>query len=93
MAKSRHDSAPPRQKLEKEDAKAEILILFNRSMRPLLIGTAALHLGSFWSIDKTEALFHELVGEGEIRELNSTERQSHDVTHGYVLVKRFRMPT
>ena len=93
MAKYDSSPPPPRQKLTKEDAKAEILFLFSRSMRPLLIGTAALHLGSFWAIDKTEDLFQELVEEGKIRGLDLNEQKTHGLLHGYILVNRFRMPT
>jgi len=75
MAKSKYESypPPPGPKITKEDAKAEILKLFGRSVRPLLIGTAAIHLGSIWSIDKTEALFQELVEEGAIQQSSDGE--------------------
>lgn len=87
MANSKYDDMPPRPKLTKADAKEEILKLLRRSVRPLLIGTASLHLGGFWTLEVTEVVFRELIEEGRIRELSPKECAAVGVVEGFVRVE------
>jgi hypothetical protein len=76
---------PPKRHLAKDDAKEAVLKMFGKTARPILIGTAALQLGPFWTLQKTEALFEELAEAGKIRCLTKLEQEANDLTSGYVL--------
>ena len=56
------------------------------SVRPLLVGVAAVRLGSLWSLEETEELFQALMDEGKIRPINDQEKRRFDLREGYVPV-------
>lgn len=55
------------------------------SVRPLLIGAVATHLGWWATLAETERLLESLVSEGLLRYLTSSESSQYDILHGYVL--------
>lgn len=71
--------------ISKEDAKARILTMFDRTVRPVLIGTVAVELK--WPISWVETIFEELVEENKIRLCTDYEMASYDVTYGFFRVK------
>jgi len=86
MKKSPESVPPPKRHLAKEEAKSEILSLFKKSSRPLIIGAASMHLGYYWTLEKTERLFEELIEDGKMRALTQKECEQYDLTQAYVLV-------
>lgn len=70
--------------VSKPDAKVTILAMFQREVRPVLIGQAAIALK--WPLAWTEEVFDELVDERKIRLCTKKEAYDFDVTHGYFLV-------
>lgn len=73
-------------KQSSEQAKKDILALFERSKRPVLLGRATIHLGPLWSLMDTEAIFVELEKEGRIREVSEAEQVEFGIQCGYRLV-------
>lgn len=67
-------------------AKEQVLELFQKTMRPVLVGRACLHLGPLWTIAETEWLFCELESEGVIRVISPEERARFGVEFGYLLI-------
>lgn len=80
-------SAPPPslRKLSREEAKEAIVAMCGLSYKPLLIGVAAVRMGSFWSLEETEKLFQELVSESRIRPITRQEKDRFDLRDGYVI--------
>lgn len=81
---------PSTRKLSKEAAKQAILGMAVVSQRPLLIGVVAVRLGVSWSLDETEAVFAELVSEGQLRSLSAREQAVYGLQEGYVLARTIR---
>ncbi len=71
--------------ISKYDAKATVLRMFDRTVRPVLIGPAAVELK--WPIRWAEELFEELLEEKKIRECTPHESNSYDVICGFFRVK------
>lgn len=87
MGSNPRSSPPPSpRRLSETDAKQALMGMVTVSQRPLLIGVAAVRLGTLWSLDETEALFSELVDEGKLRHISKEEQRLHGLHEGYVLV-------
>jgi hypothetical protein len=85
MSRSARSSPPPVYSLDKDGAKQAVMGMVTVSSRPLLIGVAALRLGSFWSLDRTQELFHELEDEGLLRRITPEEMRGLGMTEGWLL--------
>lgn len=84
------DSWPPPPSMSKtvphDEAKELIVKMAKAASVPLLIGVASIKLGYFWSIERTEELFVELVLEKRLREVTTEEKEVHGLQDGYVAV-------
>lgn len=85
--KPKHRSSPPPPPLSLDHAAAKqaVMGMATAASRPLLIGVASLRLGSFWSIERTQELFHELEGEGLLRRLSGDEKRQYGMTEGFLV--------
>lgn len=92
MYKKDVDSWPPppshSRTIPKDEAKEAILTMAKKASRPLLVGVAAIKLGYFWNIFRTEELFEELVDEGKLRMITQDEQKFFglDCPDGYFSV-------
>lgn len=86
--RSNPKSAPPPalRRLTKEDAKLALMGMATViSPRPLLVGVAAVRLGTMWTLDETESLFEELVEAGRLRPIGKEEQRLFGVQDGFVV--------
>lgn len=70
----------------KSDAKELILAMFDKTVRPVLVGHAALELK--WPLAWVEPLFDELVDEQKIRLCTPGEMYAHDIIHGFFKIAK-----
>lgn len=83
------DSWPPpsmSKTVPREEAKSLIISMAKVASKPLLVGVAAIRLGYFWNIFKTEELFEELLCEGKLRKLTAQEKELHGLEEGFLSV-------
>jgi hypothetical protein len=83
--KHRSSPPPPPLSLDHKAAKEAVMGMATAASRPLLIGVAALRLGSFWSIERTQELFQELEDEGLLRPLSGDEKLQYGMSEGFVV--------
>lgn len=66
------------------DIRAMALGFIDRAHGPILVGKLAMHLGWWVSIEETEKLVADLVGDGYLRLLTPEEAKACGVRHGYL---------
>lgn len=67
-------------------ARERALDYIKQRARPVLIGEVSIAIGALWSLEETEELLLQMVGENLIRRLTPDECQAYKVQEGFALV-------